>query len=204
MSTEYLLVTDVEDTGGDPADLLSSLLEVGLILVDTSTLDLVEVGRGSSIVRPPGDRAQLDRMWAEMIPVVRDMHTTNGLWYEATTGPADMTPHAWELDEQLVAWLNGLVGPGAKVTLAGSGVGHHDHRWLHVHLPKLTARLHYSNIDASSFRRMLMLAGRADLVRQEKDVDAKPHRALADAELHAEELRYYLQLLWGVAAPPED
>lgn len=202
MTTDYLLILDLESNGvNDERDMYAALLEVGFVLVDATTPDLVEKGRGDAVVRPYGDRAQLDRMWAVMPDVVQRMHSENGLWEEATTN-ADMTPHAAELDTQLRDWLNAAVGPDATVMLAGSGVGHFDDRWMRTWLPLLRARLVYANLDSSSIRRALKLAGREGLVRQAKDVEAKPHRALADAVLHTDELRYYLRLLQHIAPAP--
>jgi oligoribonuclease len=192
MSTpEHVLWLDLEATTTDAHSDIAAVLEIGAIITDY-TPELNEVARASLVVRPPGLQSDHDRMWAQMDPFVRDMHTANGLWAEATTGD-----DAWQLaeaDPAFANWISETVG-GVTVPMAGSGVAHFDHPYVRVHLPATATRLTYWMLDIGQIRRMLDLANRRDLVHLEQDVDAKPHRGLADVELHVAEARRYLALL---------
>lgn len=190
---DHILVCDLETTTlAEPHEPGSYVLEVGAILC-AATPDLPVLAQANLVVQPPGGQEEVHRLWAAMDPYVQTMHTTSGLWADATTSQ-DAWP-VWEADTQLTRWLQQHTDGSGLVALAGAGVGHFDDRWLRWHFPQLRAHLTYWNIDASSFRRALELAGRHDLVDLAKDVDAKPHRALPDARLHREELRRYLRLL---------
>jgi oligoribonuclease (3'-5' exoribonuclease) len=197
MTPSHLLWLDLETTGTDPADGNAAILEVGAIIT-TWEPELPEVARASMIVRPPGSTGDHDRLWAAMPDVVRDMHTVNGLWEAATTDP-----DAWNLldaDTAIAGWVLQHAG-GQAVALAGSGVGHLDLPFVKAWLPRLATRLLYWPLDIGGTRRMLDLAGRQDLVNLPRDVDGKPHRALADVELHVAEARGYLQMLRQIPAP---
>ena len=145
-------------------------------------------------MRPPGTQADHDRMWAAMHPKVQDMHRSSGLWQEATVGETAWSPS--DADEAVRNWLaQRTAGP---VPLTGAGVGHLDLPFIKRFMPLLSQRLTYWPLDISPVRRMLQLAGRPELIDLERDVDSKPHRGLADAELHLDELRRYLQLFRSI------
>jgi oligoribonuclease (3'-5' exoribonuclease) len=125
--------------------------------------------------------------------VVQQMHHDSGLWAEATT-----SPDAWDMlnvDDALTGWVLDNIGGDQRVPVAGSGVGHLDLPFVKVFLPRLSTRLTYWPVDTGNVRRLIQLAGRDDLVDMATDVDAKPHRALPDVELHVAEARRYLQLI---------
>jgi oligoribonuclease (3'-5' exoribonuclease) len=186
----HLLWLDLETSQTDPNHPHAAVLEIGAIITDWSP-DLVEVARGSMLIRPDGTTQDHELMWQNMLPVVQQMHTSNGLWREATT-----SSEAWGLaqaDHALTAWLTERIdGP---VPLAGSGVGHLDLPFVKAFLPQLATRLTYWPIDIGNVRRLFQLAGRGDIVDLPTDIDAKPHRALGDVELHVAEARRYLQLI---------
>lgn len=202
MTPQHLLWVDLETSGNDPSDALAAILEVGAIVTSWEP-ELPELARASMILRPPGSLADHDRLWAGMPDVVREMHTRNGLWEASTTDP-----DAWSLtdaDTAISGWVRTHAGEGL-VALAGSGVGHLDMPFIKAYLPRLAGRLTYWPLDIGGTRRMLDLAGRSDLVDLAGDVHAKPHRALADAELHVAEARRYLRLLAQIprAGQPEN
>lgn len=197
----YVIVFDGETAAPAAAELTehldprASFLELGMI-VCRDTPDLEEVGVASVLIRPPGTLQDHDLLFASLLPVVRDMHTRSGLWQQATTDS-----EAWRVDEadaSLAQWLDSLGVPLGKVPLLGSGVSHFDSRWIAAHLPRLASRVTYWTVDAGVIRRALELARRDDLVDKVGDVDAKNHRALDDARLHAAELRRYLRLLAAI------
>ncbi len=196
MTPTHLLWLDLETTTNDPADPVAAILEVGAIIT-TWEPALPELARASMVIRPPGLSGDHDRTWAQMLPVVRDMHEASGLWLEATTGEA-----AWNLadaDAAISVWVQSKCGD-RPVALAGSGVGHLDLPFIKAFLPKLALRLTYWPLDIGGIRRSLELAGRSDLVNLQRDVEAKLHRGLSDCELHVAEARRYLQLLAAVPA----
>ena len=196
MTPTHICWLDLETTGNDPHDAKAAILEVGAIITAWEP-QLTELARASMVLRPLGSLADHDRLWAAMPQVVRDMHIANGLWAEATTDP-----DAWTLldaDTAITQWLAATAGEGL-VALAGSGVGHLDLPFVKTFLPRLASRLTYWPLDIGGTRRMLDLAGRADLVDLDTDVHGKPHRALGDVELHVAEARRYLRLLGSVPA----
>lgn len=192
----HALICDLETTDSEPHLQHAAILEVGAILCRWEP-ELPEVARASLVIRPAGTLGDHDVMWAQMPQVVRDMHTANGLWEEATIGP-----DAWnvtEADTAIARWLVTHAGADAVVALAGSGTSHLDHPFIKAHLPRLASRIGaYWTLDIGPFRRMLGLAGRADLLDLAGDVNAKPHRGLGDAELHLAEARRYLGLLQSI------
>lgn len=205
MSTPtHALVVDLETTDNDPYAPHSAILELGAILCRWEP-ELPEVARASLLIRPPGAQPDHDLMWSRMPQVVRDMHTANGLWREATS-----SGQAWDLtqaDRAITSWVTEHIGTDARVPVTGSGVGHLDHPFIKAKLPQLAQRLTYWPLDIGNVRRLLALAGRDDLVDLPTDVDAKPHRGLGDAELHLAETRRYLQLLGripGAGADPTE
>ncbi|WP_146149625.1 hypothetical protein [Kineococcus rhizosphaerae] len=188
----FVLVLDLEDSGNaDVRETGASLLEVGGILCRDDT-DLTPIDAISLLVCPvhPGET------WSTMVPVVCEMHTKSGLWVEAVRDGAPVE----DIDQRLAAWLDHRTGGCTDVVLAGSGVSHHDQPWLRAHLPATNTRLRFGTLDAAVIRRGLQFARRNDLVDLERDLHAKPHRALADAELHRAELVGYLRMLSRIPA----
>lgn len=187
-SPTHALLLDLETTGSDPD--VDYILEIGVMLV-RYTAELPVVDKANLIVRPPGSQADHDMMWANMVPVVQQMHTDNGLWRDATSG-AD-TWQITEADDSLNAWLNGH--DAGVVPIIGQGVGQLDVPFVKRHMPRLASRVTYWPLDFSNIRRGFELAGRADVVDLAGDVDAKPHRGLGDCELHLLEARRFLRIL---------
>lgn len=186
-----LLFLDLEATGDD--ERTSPIIEAAGIIVAWEP-GLPEISRGSMVIRPPGSSADHDRLWAGMLPVIRDMHHASGLWTEATVGTDAWDPQ--QADTALARWISEhTTGP---VPLAGSGVGHYDHRFVRQQLPRVAGLLTYWPVDFGSVRRALQLAGRDDLVNLPRDVYGKPHRAMADVELHLAEAREHLALLGSI------
>lgn len=193
--TGPVLFADLETTGTDPHALRASILEAGFVLTD-GTPELNVIAEANLVIRPLGDRHDHETLWAEMPPVVRDMHTANGLWTEATDPDADAW-NATDADLAIARWLESYIGD-FQVALAGSGVGHFDLQWIRRHLPRVASDLTYWVFDVGVIRRSLALAGRRDLVDLATDVEAKTHRALADAHLHVAEARRYLTLFRSI------
>ncbi len=192
---QHLLWMDLESTTSDPTLPHAALLEVGAVITEWAP-DLPEVARASMVIRPPGTAADHDRMWAAMPDVVRRMHTVNGLWEQATTDPDAWALH--EADDAIAGWIRRHAG-AERLPIAGSGVGHLDLPFLKIFMPRVVHGLTYWPLDIGSTRRMIELAGRPELLDLARDVEAKPHRGLADVLMHIDEARHYLRLLSSLA-----
>lgn len=187
----HCLWIDLEATTTDPTLPYAAILEVGAVITRWEP-DLPEVARASMVLRPPGSLGDHDRMWAQMDEIVRKMHTDNGLWEEATVGPDAWALH--EADDAIAGWIRQHAGE-TRLPVCGSGVGHFDLPYLKVFMPRVAVGLTYWPIDIGNLRRMVELAGRPELLDLPRDVDAKPHRGLADVLMHLDEARHYLRLL---------
>jgi oligoribonuclease (3'-5' exoribonuclease) len=202
-----LLWCDLETTGIEPREHGASILEVGMVL--TVGNELSPVAEASLLIRPPGTMQDHDALWGRLPQVVRDMHERTGLWKEATLGQNAWAVH--DADRGLADWLDqqlrGLehfdeLGNLKPVSLCGSGVERFDRPWIIAHMPLVAQRLTYYSVwDLGTHRRALQYVGREDLTDTVKDVDNKPHRALADARLHAEEARRYTRMYQNINLP---
>lgn len=186
MDDKYLLWLDLETTGGN--EQADPVLEVGLVVTAAewpfeAVLMSTDNGLGRSwVVRQmPGWRQRME-------DVVREMHDANGL--AAEVDEAEKT--IFEVDVEAHAFVQARCGEESKVTMAGSGVGHFDYRFVRRQLPTLASRLDYGVMDVGVIRRFLRMIDRADLVRPEEE---KAHRALPDALDHLEEFRRYARLI---------
>jgi oligoribonuclease len=189
-----LCFLDLETTGHDH-ELLGSILEVGVIITDPM---LNTLATAEWLVEPaPG---HLDTMPS----AVWKMHTRNGLLDRV----AQVATRVHAVEADLAALLD-RYGPG-KLALAGSGVGHYDSRWLRHHMPMAADRLTYWAYDVGVIRRFVTnllggewVGGREGGVWEpglpslvaELPPGGKPHRALADAQLHLDEMRHYRHVL---------
>jgi oligoribonuclease (3'-5' exoribonuclease) len=191
------LVLDLETTDSDPTAPHAEILEIGAIVVRYTT-ELEDIARASLLIRPPGLQSDHDLIWSKMPKPVQDMHAASGLWAEATHSDDAWSIH--DADRAFAEWLIETTGSTDPVPLIGSGVAHLDRPFVHDYMPQTFSRLTYWLVDIGNVRRMLELAGRHDHVDLVGDVDAKPHRALGDAEMHLLEARRYLQLLGTLPA----
>lgn len=183
-----LLWVDLETGGLDHGD---PVLEVAAILT-TSAME--EISATSWVVNPtlePAYRVH-PRWWErDLDPVVRDMHTRNGLLDAVACGlPLGNVELALgrKMDE------TGYTGPWR---LAGSGVAAFDLHVLRRQLPTVAARLHYAPLDVGQVRRFLEYAARGALVPSALTLEGNPdspdlHRAMGDLRLHLAEGRHYL------------
>ena len=178
---------DLETTSADEHD--GSILEVGIIITDPH---LRELDRAEWLVEPL-DIAHI----ADMPDVVRRMHTESGLLDRLDEARADEASgrrrFAIYIVDEVDALLRELLDTHTvrgQIILAGSGVGHFDSRWIRRHLPRSAQRLTYWALDVGVVRRFLATID-PDLVLEQYPDGGKPHRALADAELHLAEWRAY-------------
>ena len=183
--SDRLVWIDCEMTGLDiRAD---ALIEVAALVTD---FDLAVLGEGVDIVIKPPPEA-LD----QMVPFVRQMHTTSGLLEELDAGTTLEDAQA-----QVLAYVRQHCADGSRPPLAGNTVAT-DRAFLSRDTPELEAFLHYRIVDVSSIKEL----SRRWFPRAYYNAPAKNggHRALADIRESIEELRYYREAVF-VASPGPD
>lgn len=182
---DYMLWLDLETTGTDERE--DSIVEVGCILTGP---DLVELARYESLAAPT------ELAWERMADndVVSEMHRVSGL-REELENRSDLRP-VGQVDRELCDWLASLgIRPG-RVALAGSGVSHFDRRFVALQMPYLDRYVRYWSLDVGVVRRFW--SGVAGLpLPDASDAGSKPHRALADVELHLQEARWFKRAMSG-------
>jgi len=181
--SDIIAVLDLETTGSEVEK--DEIIEVGIVFKswpDWETLLTV------SEVVMPSDTAFVRMMKKD---VVRKMHLENGLIDDIVAGGVSVA----QAEDNILDALNVMLEPRVKnvaemfehIPLSGSGVSHFDRPFLKKYMPNLSARFTYWHLDVGSTRRMYDLAG----VPGASD-DAKTHRALDDAMVHADQLMHYV------------
>jgi oligoribonuclease len=176
---------DCEMTGLDLGR--DALVEVAALVTDS---ELNVLGEGVDVViKPPQDT--LD----QMLPVVRDMHTSSGLLVELESGMS-----LAEAEAQVLAYVREFVPVARKAPLAGNTV-YVDRGFLNRDMRTLDDHLHYRLIDVSSIK---------ELVRRwfpkvyfNSPAKSGGHRALADIRESIEELKFYRKAVFVPQPGPE-
>jgi oligoribonuclease len=179
---DRLVWIDCEMTGLDFVK--DALVEVAALVTD---FDLNVLGDGVDLViKPPADALE------QMVPFVREMHTSSGLIDEL----ADGTTLA-DAEAQVLAYIKEHCPDGSRPPLAGNSVGT-DRAFLARDMPALETFLHYRNVDVSSIKEL----SRHWYPRAYFNAPQKSggHRALADIQESIEELRFYREAVF--VAPP--
>ena len=183
--SDRLVWIDCEMTGLDiRAD---ALIEVAALVTD---FDLTVLGEGVDIViKPPAEA--LD----QMVPFVREMHTTSGLLEELDDGTT-----LEDAEAQVLAYVRQHCADGSRPPLAGNTVAT-DRAFLARDTPELEAFLHYRIVDVSSIKEL----SRRWFPRAYFHAPAKRgnHRALADIQESIEELRYYREAVFVPSPGPD-
>jgi oligoribonuclease len=174
-----LVWIDLETTGLDPRK--DRLLEVAAIVTDDA---FVELARWQRVVRPYGFEPE----WLD--PVVRQMHTDNGLLGEVTAATLRRAG-VDVLLRDFIETQRKLIGADLPV-LAGSSV-HFDREFMRWHLPLALERLHYRQLDVSSINELARRVWPA--VYAARPQSAGTHRAMADLEDSIKLARYYARAL---------
>lgn len=179
---ERLVWIDCEMTGLDLG--ADALVEVAALVTD---FELNVLGEGVDVVIRPPDEA-LD----QMVPFVRDMHTSSGLLEELAGGVT-----LREAEERVLAYVREHCPEGSRPPLAGNTVAT-DRAFLARDMTELEGFLHYRIVDVSSIKEL----SRRWYPRAYYNAPAKNggHRALADIQESIEELRYYREAVF--VAPP--
>ena len=183
--SDRLVWIDCEMTGLDiRAD---ALIEVAALVTD---FDLTVLGEGVDIVIKPPPEA-LD----QMVPFVREMHTTSGLLEELDDGTT-----LEDAEAQVLAYVRQHCADGSRPPLAGNTVAT-DRAFLARDTPELEAFLHYRIVDVSSIKEL----SRRWFPRAYYNAPAKNggHRALADIRESIEELKYYREAMFVPPPGPD-
>ena len=182
---DRLVWIDCEMTGLDLRT--DALIEVAALVTD---FDLNVLGEGIDVViKPPAEAL------AQMVPFVRDMHTTSGLLEELDAGTTLEDAQA-----QVLAYIRQNCPDGSRPPLAGNTVAT-DRAFLARDMPALEAFLHYRIIDVSSIKEL----SRRWFPRAYYNAPVKSggHRALADIQESIEELRYYRDAVFVTPPGPD-
>ena len=170
---DRIVWVDCEMTGLDPV--ADALVEVAAVVTDS---ELNVLGEGVDVVITP-PAAALE----QMVPFVRQMHTTSGL-LEALPGGTTLA----DAQARVLAYVREHVPEPGKAPLAGNSVAT-DKMFLDRDMPELVGHLHYRMIDVSSFKELARRwYPRVYFASPEK---TGGHRALADILESIDELRYY-------------
>jgi oligoribonuclease len=176
--TDRLVWIDCEMTGLDLAR--DALIEIACLVTD-GNLNVLDEGL-DLVIKPPAEAVD------QMVPVVRDMHTTSGLIDELPSGVT-----LAEAQEQVLGYVRGLVQDARRVPLCGNSIAT-DRAFLARDMPELTEHLHYRLIDVSSLKEL----ARRWFPRVYFHTPRKHggHRALADIRESIQELKYYREVLF--------
>jgi oligoribonuclease len=167
---------DLEMTGLDPVD--NAIIEVGVIVTGPDLRPIDEIER---VIWQP------EEVLARMEPVVRDMHTRNGLISRVRASSTSL-----RVAEREVMELVAHHCPMGEGILAGNSI-HTDRRFLIRYMPMVERYLHYRMLDVTSVK-MLARAwypGFADLRKAPAE-----HTALADLRSSIAELQHYRDKLF--------
>lgn len=173
-ASNLALILDTETTGNKPD---SELIEIGMVMLDVPSL--VELGEFTLVIEPSPE--QFSIMMANK--VVREMHEVNGL-IEDLNNHKGVHPNV--ADALINRWLDSFTVERTHIPYGGSGVCHFDRQYITRQLPRLNRRITYWALDVGAVRRIFALQGASTA-----SIDAKTHRALDDAKVHADELRWY-------------
>jgi oligoribonuclease len=162
---------DLEMTGLDPET--CAIIEIGVIITGPDLVPIAEIER---IVWQP------EEVLARMEPVVKEMHTRNGLTARVRTSPISL--RIAERDVTALVAEHCELGEGI---LCGNSI-HTDRRFLIRYMPMLERFLHYRMVDVTSLK-VLTRAWFPNIGEPRKGPSG--HTALADLRSSITELSYY-------------
>ena len=159
---------DLEMTGLDEKTCV--ILQVAMIITDSH---LHEIAKMDLTIWQP------ESALAQMSPVVRSMHTQNGVLKKVRSSEISLE----EAEEQLMGLLSEHVAY-QKGYLAGNSI-YMDRQFLRAYMPSIASYLHYRQIDISTIK--LLAQSWLKLKAPKK---TSTHTALDDIHQSIEELKY--------------
>jgi len=170
-NTEKWVWIDLEMTGLDPET--CAIIEVAVIITDEH---LNEEGQYEAVIWQP------EELLEQMIPFVKQMHTSNGLIKKVRKSQIKLE----EAEDQVLKLLKNHVAEG-KGILAGNSIWQ-DRRFLTRYMPKVEAYLHYRQIDVSSLK---VLAQAWHPKNGTPPNKSSNHTALSDIRASIAEMAFY-------------
>jgi len=166
VTSRYIWV-DVEATGLDPYK--HSLLEIAVLESEFyKPFDVRTIHQATFYFHPD--------LVKTLDPVVREMHTKNGLFKECVK---ENSNDVFESEDELLRLMPNLENEDDKPVLAGSSV-HFDGDFIKVHMPRLHKRLSHRHFDVSTMKMFCEGLGMQPIVKR------YAHRALPDVMESAE------------------
>lgn len=170
-SRDVLVWLDMEMTGLDPE--VDVPIEVAMVI---TSAELEELDYTEALIWQP--EAQLQRM----VPVVREMHTSNGLLDKVRKAPGSVA----DAERKLVSLLSRWTRPKEGL-LCGNSI-HQDRRFLARYFPTVHGYLHYRMVDVSTLKELGRRWYGSEALYPKTESD---HTALTDARASIAELRHY-------------
>lgn len=194
--SETLLWLDLETTGLEPRG--EAILEVAAATADLlkpfelTPLYEAVIHCDVAIVRETVD------------PIVRTMHTKNGLWEACAESKVEIRD-VDSLDDRslfmkLMKFNATRDAPREKFILAGSSI-HFDHSFIRVHLPNVAGMLSHRHYDVSAVKLFAQSLGMPKFKKGEA------HRAAADVQEsveHAQAVARWFEGNWNGQLDPRD
>lgn len=171
-----LVWLDLEMTGLDPNT--CAIIEVGVILTGGDLQPIAELER---VVWQP------EEVLARMEPVVRRMHTENGLLERVRASDVSLA----NAERDVLTLLARHCAPGEGI-LTGNSI-HTDRSFLVRHMPAVDRYLHYRQLDVSGLK-VLQRAWFPGSPEPRKA--ASSHTALSDLRAGLAELAHYRDTLF--------
>lgn len=171
---------DVETTGLLPRE--DHLLEVAMVVTDDK---LVERASHSVVIEPVG----VDIADVKMPLFVREMHEKSGLLADVDRIGVSLD----EAEDQIFNWLVETftrIDDLRKIPLAGSSLKL-DRDFVDEHMPRIHKLFHFHSIDVTSITELAARWAPAVFTHRPKEEKGISHRAIEDARISIEYLKYY-------------
>lgn len=170
-SKDVLVWLDMEMTGLDPETCVP--IEVAMLITSG---DLQELDHMEAVIWQP------DSVLERMEPIVRRMHTENGLLAKVRKAESSLA----DAERRMLSFLARWVRPREGV-LCGNSI-HQDRRFLLKYFPAVNGFLHYRMVDVSTFKEIGRRWYGSDALYNKGGSD---HTALADVRESVKELAHY-------------
>lgn len=180
-SRDVLVWLDMEMTGLDPE--VDVPIEVAMVI---TSAELEELDYGEATIWQP--ESQLERM----LPVVRQMHTANGLLKKVRNASGSIA----DAERMMLSLLSRWTRPKEGV-LCGNSI-HQDRRFLARYFPTIHGYLHYRMVDVSTLKELARRWYGTEALHAKAESD---HTALADARASIAELKHFRQT---ILRPPDE
>lgn len=160
---------DLEMTGLDEKTCV--ILQAAMIITDSNLNQIASLE--TTIWQP--EAALLN-----MVPVVKNMHTKNGLLKQVRSSEVSLD----EAEQQMMKVLSEHVAY-QKGYIAGNSI-YMDRKFLRAHMPSIDGYLHYRQLDVSSIKILAL-----EWFKLKAPKKPSTHTALEDIKQSIEELKFF-------------